>query len=107
MKLGKQAFMDMVHKETENGALADIGDKVSHQMSRAYDVFSGSVDYFTAMGTRTQYQLCFTACLIHLGGCYKTLREIEIILTNKPVAEVEKNYCIEYGFQEPKVIDIS
>ncbi len=81
-------------------------DKTAHQLLRAYDLMFKKVKPFKNMTLNNQYDICNTACLMAMGSSLRALRTVEILTRNKPVHEIEKDYCPEWGFNEPKTLII-
>lgn len=80
-------------------------EKIKFMMNRCYELLS-DINDFKKMKVDIQYLFCSTVCCIHLGASNKYLRQ-SFILQTKEVTKVEKEFCLEFGFLEPKRIDIS
>lgn len=83
----------------------DSYDKQEYQLLRCYDLFFKQVPTFKKMDVETQYYICETAMLIHFGASSKGMREARI-LSCPPPSETEIKYCVEYGFEEPGIMEL-
>jgi hypothetical protein len=81
-------------------------DKTHYQLMRSFDLMNRKVKSFKSMTLKTQYDICNTACLMAMGASLRQLRMIEILSRNKPVNDIERDYCPEYGFKEPNPLII-
>lgn len=81
-------------------------DKTRHQLLRAYELMQKKVKKFKNFDLSTQYEICNTACLMAMGSSLRVLRTTEILTRNKPVNDIERDYSPEYGFVEPKKIEL-
>lgn len=85
----------------------DAYDKANYQLMRAYDIYCKKVKAFNSFSVSVQYDIVSTACLMSMGSAMRQLRTIEILRTNKPVRDIERDYCPEFGYEKPEQLSIT
>lgn len=104
MKGTRKSFEHLVFEIFKNEATFD---KTKHQLLRSYDLMTKRVSSFKNMPLKEQYDICNTACLMAMGASLRQLRQVEILRRNKPIHDIEREYCPEFGFEEPKLLSIT
>lgn len=97
MKGNRKSFEHLVFNIFKN---ENEYDKTHYQLMRTYDLMNIKVKAFKKMSLETQYDICNIACIMAMGSSLRQLRVIEILRKNKPVHDIERDYCPEYGFKE-------
>lgn len=81
-------------------------NKTRHQLLRGYDIMTAKVKTFKNMTLAIQFDIVNTACLMAMGASLRQLRTIEVLTRNKPVRDIERDYCPEFGYKEPELLNI-
>lgn len=100
----RKAFEHLVFEIFKNEVAYD---KTHHQLMRGFDLMNKKVKTFKSMSLSIQYDIVNTACLMAMGSSLRQLRTVEILRKNKPVHDIERDFCPEYGFNEPNILPIN